>query len=526
MKDKRTQPQRAGNTRSPDSPGQEPDLTRKTLGDFHVLRCLGQGGMGQVYLAEQISLKRKVALKVLRAELAANAVSLQRFKLEAEAVARVTHANIVQVYAISEAGGLHYMALEYVEGRNLREYLEKKGPPETLIALSIMRQVAAALQRAHELGIIHRDIKPENILLTRKGEAKVADFGLSRCFIDDGQSLHLTQSGISMGTPLYMSPEQVECKQVDHRSDIYSFGVTCFHMLAGHPPFRGQSPFEVAIQHVQSEPPRLADIRPDLPADLCALVHRLMAKKPEARVQTGREVVKELVRLRDSLVGVAATSPVLTAGPVSPQPDDASATQIIAPTAARPRWRWLAAASIVLALGGGLFAGWLWQRRTPALPAPAAASRIPADTKARENELKKLVQDSAHPEGQLQTMAGLQHAIDLGLLYLKDRRLGEADQFFKDLGRREQRVFAYRIWGELGQAIVLAFQDQPAESNRQFLRALDKGEKGGRFWIHTPAVRELMAEALNHNHENAPGTFPARLEHFRHLPNPKPKSGA
>src|SRR5207245_6503217 len=115
----------------------------------------------------------KVALKILRAELAANAVSLQRFQREAEAVARVTHANIVQVYAISAAGGLHYMALEYVEGRNLREYLEKKGPPEVLVALSIMRQVAAALQRAGELGIIHRDIKPENILLTRKGEVKI-----------------------------------------------------------------------------------------------------------------------------------------------------------------------------------------------------------------------------------------------------------------------------------------------------------------------------------------------------------------
>src|SRR5437763_13706755 len=119
------------------------DLTGKTLGDFHILRRLGEGGMGQVYLAEQISLKRKVALKLLRADLAANATSLQRFRAEATAVARATHANIVQVYAISETDGLHYMALEYVEGRNLRQYLEKKGPPEPLLALSIIRQVAA-----------------------------------------------------------------------------------------------------------------------------------------------------------------------------------------------------------------------------------------------------------------------------------------------------------------------------------------------------------------------------------------------
>src|SRR5262249_18927687 len=221
--------------------------TGQTLGDFRLLRRLGQGGMGQVYLAEQVSLKRKVALKTLRPDLAANTTSLQRFKKEAEAVARATHANIVQVYFIGEKDGLHYMALEYVEGKNLREYLERKGPPEVLQSLSIMRQVAAALQRASELGLVHRDIKPENILLTKKGEVKVADFGLSRCF-GDKQALNLTQSGVAMGTPLYMAPEQVEGKAVDPRTDIYSFGVTSYHMLTGQPPFRGQSAFEVALQ--------------------------------------------------------------------------------------------------------------------------------------------------------------------------------------------------------------------------------------------------------------------------------------
>src|SRR5204863_123047 len=186
------------------------------------LRRIGQGGMGQVYLAEHRALKRRVALKILRSDLAASSVSLQRFKAEAQAVARVTHPNIVQVYDTGESHGLHYMALEYVHGRNLSEYLAKKGPPELPLALSIMIQVAAALQRASELGIIHRDIKPENILLTRKGEVKVADFGLSRVLADGQQPLHLTQSGVTMGTPLYMSPEQVEGHTVDPRTDIYS----------------------------------------------------------------------------------------------------------------------------------------------------------------------------------------------------------------------------------------------------------------------------------------------------------------
>src|SRR5438270_4299611 len=201
--------------------GTAPDLTGRTLGDFLILRRLGQGGMGQVYLAEQISLKRPVALKILRADLAADAASLERFKAEAEAVARATHANIVQVYAVGEAGGVRYMALEYVEGRNLREYLARKGPPDVPLVLSILRQVAAALQRAGELGIVHRDIKPDNILLTRKGEVKVADFGLSRCFVQEQTAVHLTQPGLTLGTPLYMSPEQIQGLPIDPRTDIY-----------------------------------------------------------------------------------------------------------------------------------------------------------------------------------------------------------------------------------------------------------------------------------------------------------------
>src|SRR5262245_39406246 len=192
------------------------DLSGRNLGDFRVLRKLGQGGMGQVYLAEQISLRRNVALKILRPELAATPTALARFKAEAEAVARAPHANIVQVYAFGVEEGMAYMALEFVEGKNLKEILALKGSPELPVVLSIMRQVASALQRASEPGLIHRDIKPENILITRKVEVKVADFGLVRCLEgEDKPALNLTQTGVTMGTPLYMSPEQVEGKPID-----------------------------------------------------------------------------------------------------------------------------------------------------------------------------------------------------------------------------------------------------------------------------------------------------------------------
>jgi serine/threonine-protein kinase len=526
---------------APQNATPETDLTGQTLGDFQILRRLGQGGMGQVYLAEQVSLKRKVALKLLKPDLAVNPVSLQRFKAEAEAVARATHANIVQVYAIGEVGGLHYMALEYVEGRNLREFLERKGPPEVLVALSLMRQVAAALQRASELGVIHRDIKPENILLTRKGEAKVADFGLSRCFREESQPLKLTQSGMTMGTPLYMSPEQVEGRPVDPRTDIYSFGVTCYHLLAGHPPFRGQSAVEVAIQHVQKQPVPLAQVRPDLPAELCALVHKMMAKNPDERYQTGKEVVRELARLRDALVGVSGTHTALTAqtlavGPTTPLPTDTQQTQEIRPSSQR-RWLWIPAGiSVLAALAMGVALGWHSPEALPE-PPPLKASKDPEDEKLRR-KIERLREDfqefaNAKAGAKAEVRRGLEYAIDLTVLLLKTRQLDEADQFFKELDDTK-RVRNYRLLGQAGRAISLAFQDQAKESNELFLKlwreAVPKkpGPKGLfpplPFWLLHPQLRALIAEAINQNAVNLPGSpLPEPLEKLRHAPLPQRK---
>jgi serine/threonine-protein kinase len=517
------------------------DLTGRTLDGFKLLRCLGQGGMGQVYLAEQISLKRKVALKLLRAELAADKVALQRFKSEAQSVARATHANIVQVYATGEADGLHYMALEFVEGRNLRQYLEKKGPPEVLLTLSIIRQVASALQRASELGIIHRDIKPENILLTRKGEVKVADFGLSRCFAADTQPLNITQSGVTMGTPLYMSPEQVEGKAVDPRTDIYSFGVTCYHLLAGQPPFVGSSPFEVALQHVQKEPEPLVKVRPDLPPELCALVHKMMAKKPEDRFQTGREIAREASRLRDAVVGVTGAVPnasLISVGPVPPQPGDAVTTQTIPRPGRGRRLRWAVAASILLALGGGLLFGW-WRNRADA-PAPTAdvlpgRGDNPFRRGSVEAKLLEHVKETAKPEkNALAISSGLDARIKLGLFYLNDRerRLPDALKFFKEL--EQAPVRQYQTLGMLGEAMVLAFEDKARESMELFRRAFPEKALGklprpgqGFFWFNHGPLREMMAEALDRNRANLPPsfTFPPTLEALRRPPTPIARKG-
>lgn len=273
-----------------------PDQSGKTLGDFHVLHRLGRGGMADVYLAEQASLGRRVALKILRPHLAKNQSYVRRFVNEARAAASLIHTNIVQVFEVGVAEGLHYIAQEYVSGQNLRQWLSRSGPLSAALAVNIMRQVAAGLHCAGRQGIVHRDIKPENIMLARTGEVKVADFGLARFSNNDVQT-QLTQIGMTMGTPLYMSPEQVEGKQVDARSDLYSFGVTCYHMVAGRPPFEGDTPISVAIQHVRSEPARLEQIRPDLPEGLCRIIHKLLAKKPADRYQAAADLLRDLREL-------------------------------------------------------------------------------------------------------------------------------------------------------------------------------------------------------------------------------------
>jgi eukaryotic-like serine/threonine-protein kinase len=520
----------ASSTPSPPADPAAPagDWSGKTLGDFHLLRRLGQGGMGQVYLAEQVSLKRKVAIKTMRTDMAVSAVSLQRFKAEAESIARVSHANIVQVYAIGEQAGVHYMALEYVEGRNLRDFLAKKGPPELPLALRIMRQVAAALQRASELGIIHRDIKPENILLTKRGEIKVADFGLSRCFAAETVTPNLTQSGITLGTPLYMSPEQVQGQPLDPRTDIYSFGITCYHLFAGQPPFEGHTPFEVALHHVQTEPVPLTKVRPDLPPELCAIVHKMMAKKLEDRYQNCADLLKDLNQFRD------AHKTQLPGPSLLPSFEPAGKERTQGVHAVGPRG-WLAASaavSVVLALFGGGTVAWLRSSATvtptppPPVPSLPTGAEGPLLTEKRRNEefLREAVEKYAKP-GADRTL-GLRHSIELALFYLKEDRLEDADQFFVSLIKNRAKMPAYRNLGRLGHAIVLARRDRAAESNQLFLDLLGDKPKAGpeplRFLLDQPQLRYEIAHALEYNKANLRDQpLPERLEAFRVPPRPQ-----
>ncbi len=276
----------------PSSAASSEDLTGQTIGDYRVLRRIGSGGMAQVYLAEQQSLSRQVALKVLHVQLADDASYVQRFVNEARAAASLVHPNIVQIYEVGRAGRVHFIAQEYVQGENLAQVMQRNGALPPGLVLEVLRQVVSALCKAQELEIVHRDLKPENILLSHSGEVKVADFGLARVL--NTESKTLTQVGVTMGTPLYMSPEQIEGRPVDARSDIYSLGVTCYHLLSGEPPHNGDTALAIAVQHLNSTPEPLESVRQDLPSGLVRIVHQMMSKQSVHRPASPSELLAEL----------------------------------------------------------------------------------------------------------------------------------------------------------------------------------------------------------------------------------------
>jgi hypothetical protein len=329
----------------------------RQLGDFVIERLIGRGGMGRVYQARQLSLGRLVALKVLKPELAGDPQYLKRFEVEARSLAPINHPNIISVYAIGEHEGLHFIALEYVRGINLRQAIDKYGPLSERACYHIASRVASALERASESGIIHRDIKPENVLLARRSDVKVADFGLARHI--GGEDVRLTQTGVTMGTPLYMSPEQIQGQPVDVRSDLYSLGIMCYHMLAGEPPYRGETAMALAIQHVNGKPESLADIRPDVRREFLAAVARLMARQVEERYSSPAAFLEDLNRMgRPAGSSSLELEDETLDGYVVALPTFGQQVRMGWSALFRPPLRrWTALASVALTLVAGLAAG-------------------------------------------------------------------------------------------------------------------------------------------------------------------------
>jgi predicted Ser/Thr protein kinase len=248
------------------------------VGKYRIESELGRGGMGVVYRGLQVTLERTVAIKMLPAHLA-DADTRARFRREALTLARVAHPNIVSIYDVEEQDGHSFIVMEHVGGGSLGDVIAGGSSLTPARAVEIMSPILSALQAAHLAGVVHRDIKPDNILFTVTGRPKLTDFGVAH--MRDGGSR--TRTGVMLGTPYYMSPEQAQGRRVTAAADLYAVGVVLFEMLSGRVPFTGQDPVSVALKHVQEPPPSLAAIRPDLPAELCALVHRALEKDPAAR---------------------------------------------------------------------------------------------------------------------------------------------------------------------------------------------------------------------------------------------------
>src|SRR6266487_2293031 len=282
-------------------------IVGKQISHYQVVSRIGRGGMGEVFLAQDASLGRKVALKLLRSDFTRNEERLRRFRQEARAASALNHPNILTIHEIGHDGSSHFMATEYVEGETLRQHLSRARM--TLgQTLDVAVQVASALAAAHQAGIIHRDIKPENIMVRTDGNVKVLDFGLAK--LTDPKTSETaaptlpqveTAPGVVMGTFSYMSPEQARGLAVDARTDIWRVGVMLYEMAAGRQPFEGETASDVMSLILQKEPPPLAHSSPEVPAELERIVRKALRKDKEERYQTIKDLLIDLRNLRKEL---------------------------------------------------------------------------------------------------------------------------------------------------------------------------------------------------------------------------------
>jgi serine/threonine protein kinase/tetratricopeptide (TPR) repeat protein len=284
------------------------------LGAYEVERSLGSGGMGQVYLARDTRLDRHIALKVVPPELAADPDRLARFAREAKTASSLNHPGIAHIYEIGEANGVHFIAMEYVRGEELRARIGRRGLPMSDVIIHAT-QIADALDEAHTHGIVHRDLKPSNVIVTPRGRIKVLDFGLAKMVgspdrPDDGRSTRLTDAGLVLGTIDYMSPEQVRGISVDRRSDIFSFGVMLYEMITGRLPFAAESKTDLVYRIAQAQPDPLSRYTYDVPPELERIVRKCLEKEPSRRYQSARDLHVDLSGLkRDSSATMVAVAP-------------------------------------------------------------------------------------------------------------------------------------------------------------------------------------------------------------------------
>src|SRR5262245_10495929 len=288
-----------------------------TLNHYRIVRSLGTGGMGEVYLADDTRLKRSVAIKILPAAVAEHADRRERFEREAQAIAALNHPNVVTIYSVERAGNVLFMTMEFVDGQTLADVMPRGGLPLRRL-LSLASQIVDAVAAAHRHGIVHRDLKPANVMVTAGDRVKVLDFGLAKLreAAEDEISAtlptrELTGEGKIVGTVAYMSPEQAEGKTVDERSDIFSVGVLLYELATGERPFTGDTSLSILSSILKDTPKTLSEINPALPRDLARIVRHCLAKDPERRYQSAQDLLlNDLDELQQSLDSGDLSTPV------------------------------------------------------------------------------------------------------------------------------------------------------------------------------------------------------------------------
>jgi eukaryotic-like serine/threonine-protein kinase len=381
-------------------------------GRYQILRKLGAGGMANVYLAEDQELGRRVAIKILNDRHANDEQFVERFRREAKNAAALSHPNIVSIYDRGEAEGTYYIAMEYLDGRSLKELILSRGDAPVAVVVEYAQQILAALGFAHRHGIVHRDIKPHNVLVDGEGRVKVTDFGIARA----GTS-QMTEAGSIVGTAQYLSPEQARGGDVDQRSDVYSVGVLMYEMLTGVVPFSGDTPVEIAMKHLSQVPAAPSTKRHDIPPELDMVVMRALAKDPADRYQSAEEMKADLDRVARG-AGVARetqeTATQIMRSPVAGPFAATAATNIIPPRRGggaaappvppsvyydldepihrRPIWPWIAA--LLFVVGAGIGGWFLYQQISNKI-----SSSTPLAVRDYRNETEQLATQNIRADG-------------------------------------------------------------------------------------------------------------------------------
>ncbi len=435
---------------------------------YRLVRLLGRGGMGEVYQAHDNELRRPVALKVLLPDVAANEAMLERFKREIHISSTVTHRNVLRVFDLGEGPGTKFLTMEFVEGENLAEMMKREGRLPTELIIRILRQVCQGLGAAHERGVLHRDLKPANVMISRDDRVLLTDFGIAKSLQQTG----MTQAGEIMGTPHYMSPEQVKGEPVDIRSDIYSLGVMLYEMATGQVPYSGHTIYEVMIQRVQKDPRPAVELNPDIPPFLQHIIRRSMAMQKEDRYASTDELLADLDQ--SQITGVA---------PLMPRPSIRRRLQELSPVPVK---------TIVLVLAAALLltgAWWLW-RGAGVSPAGGPAGQ------AQQAPVSVLIADFQNRTGDPMFEGTLEETLGIGL---------EGASFITTYNRGQAR----KIAGQIQEGTRdLNLQTARLVAQREGIAVVVDGKvakNGDAYEISATAVDALTGQALASEAVKAPG---------------------